>query len=140
MPLVVEGDYDRHHILILAGGFATLVELQTFFHLTEPFLLQDTFTHLSVEPFAEDVGAQLREAVNSRSQRALVGQVSEGQHSPLARAREIRQKKDLEIRPLLDCLARAMKEEWKIKPYLGVGPLVLSALNKGYEPLMYKSL
>ena len=32
------------------------------------------------------------------------------------------------MRPLLRCLARPMKEEWKMRPYLGVLPLVLSAL------------
>ena len=34
------------------------------------------------------------------------------------------------MRPLLRCLARPMKEEWKIRPYLGVLPLVLSALQE----------
>lgn len=33
------------------------------------------------------------------------------------------------MRPLLRCLARPMKEEWKMRPYLGVLPLVLSALR-----------
>ena len=36
-----------------------------------------------------------------------------------------------EMRPLLRCLARPMKEEWKMRPYLGVLPLVLSALHRG---------
>ena len=33
------------------------------------------------------------------------------------------------MRPLLRCLARPMKEEWKMRPYLGVLPLVFSALS-----------
>ena len=32
------------------------------------------------------------------------------------------------MRPLLRCLARPMKELWKIRPYLGVLPRVFSAL------------
>lgn len=32
------------------------------------------------------------------------------------------------MRPLLRCLARPMKDEWKIRPYLGVLPRVFSAL------------
>jgi hypothetical protein len=35
-----------------------------------------------------------------------------------------------EIRPLFLVLALPMKEEWKIKPYLGVFPLVFKALHK----------
>lgn len=35
------------------------------------------------------------------------------------------------MRPLLRCLARPMKEEWKMSPYLGVLPLVFSALQWG---------
>ena len=34
------------------------------------------------------------------------------------------------MRPLFFCLARPMKEEWKMRPYLGVLPLVFSALQK----------
>jgi len=33
------------------------------------------------------------------------------------------------MRPLFFCLARPMNEEWKIRPYLGVLPLVFSALR-----------
>ena len=33
------------------------------------------------------------------------------------------------MRPLLRCLARPMKDEWKMRPYLGVLPRVLSALR-----------
>ena len=33
------------------------------------------------------------------------------------------------MRPLFFCLARPMKEEWKMSPYLGVLPLVFSALH-----------
>ena len=36
-----------------------------------------------------------------------------------------------EIRPLFFCCARPMKEEWKISPYLGVFPFVLSARKRG---------
>ncbi len=32
------------------------------------------------------------------------------------------------MRPLLRCLARPMNDEWKMSPYLGVLPLVFSAL------------
>ena len=35
------------------------------------------------------------------------------------------------MRPLLRCLARPMNEEWKMRPYLGVLPLVFSALQAG---------
>ena len=35
------------------------------------------------------------------------------------------------MRPLLRCLARPMKDEWKMSPYLGVLPLVLRALGEG---------
>lgn len=34
------------------------------------------------------------------------------------------------MRPLLRCLARPMNDEWKMRPYLGVLPLVLSALRQ----------
>ena len=33
------------------------------------------------------------------------------------------------MRPLFFCFARPMKEEWKMRPYLGVLPLVFSALR-----------
>ena len=33
------------------------------------------------------------------------------------------------MRPLFFCLARPMKDEWKMSPYLGVFPLVFSALH-----------
>lgn len=33
------------------------------------------------------------------------------------------------MRPLFFCLARPMKDEWKMRPYLGVFPLVFSALH-----------
>ena len=33
------------------------------------------------------------------------------------------------MRPLFRCLARPMKDEWKMRPYLGVLPFVLSALQ-----------
>jgi len=33
------------------------------------------------------------------------------------------------MRPLFFCLARPMNEEWKMRPYLGVLPLVFSALR-----------
>lgn len=38
-----------------------------------------------------------------------------------------------EMRPLLRCLARPMKEEWKMSPYLGVLPFVFSALNSAFS-------
>ena len=41
--------------------------------------------------------------------------------------------KYLEIRPLFLCLALPMKEEWKINPYLGVLPLVFSALKRAFS-------
>lgn len=34
------------------------------------------------------------------------------------------------MRPLLRCLARPMKEEWKIRPYFGVLPFVFRALQQ----------
>ena len=34
------------------------------------------------------------------------------------------------MRPLLRCLARPMKEEWKMRPYFGVLPRVFSALQQ----------
>ena len=34
------------------------------------------------------------------------------------------------MRPLLRCFARPMKEEWKIRPYLGVLPRVFRALKQ----------
>ena len=34
------------------------------------------------------------------------------------------------MRPLLRCFARPMKEEWKIRPYLGVLPRVFRALRQ----------
>jgi hypothetical protein len=40
------------------------------------------------------------------------------------------------MRPLLRCLARPMKVEWKMRPYLGVLPLVFSALHNGSESLI----
>lgn len=39
----------------------------------------------------------------------------------------------LEMRPLFLCFARPMKEEWKMRPYLGVLPLVFSALNRAFS-------
>ena len=39
----------------------------------------------------------------------------------------------LEIRPLFFCFALPMKEEWKIRPYLGVLPLVFRALNSAFS-------
>ena len=36
------------------------------------------------------------------------------------------------MRPLLRCLARPMKELWKIRPYLGVLPRVFSALHSAH--------
>ena len=51
--------------------------------------------------------------------------------APLARARAHARSSPAAarlMRPLLRCLARPMKEEWKMRPYLGVLPLVLSAL------------
>ncbi len=41
--------------------------------------------------------------------------------------------KYLEMRPLFLCLALPMKEEWKINPYLGVLPLVFSALKRAFS-------
>ena len=42
----------------------------------------------------------------------------------------------LEMRPLFLAPARPMKVEWKIKPYLGVFPLVLRALKvMKHEPI-----
>ena len=37
------------------------------------------------------------------------------------------------MRPLLRCLARPMKVEWKMSPYLGVLPRVLSARNRAFS-------
>ena len=37
------------------------------------------------------------------------------------------------IRPLLRCLARPMKVEWKMRPYLGVLPRVFSARNSAFS-------
>ena len=34
------------------------------------------------------------------------------------------------MRPLLRCFARPMKEEWKMRPYLGVLPRVFRALEQ----------
>ena len=39
----------------------------------------------------------------------------------------------LEMRPLFRSLARPMKEEWKINPYLGVFPLVFKALKRAFS-------
>ena len=39
----------------------------------------------------------------------------------------------LEMRPLFLCLALPMKEEWKMRPYLGVFPLVFRALNRAFS-------
>lgn len=39
----------------------------------------------------------------------------------------------LEMRPLLRSLALPMKEEWKMRPYLGVLPLVFRALNRAFS-------
>ncbi len=41
--------------------------------------------------------------------------------------------KYLDMRPLFLCLALPMKEEWKINPYLGVLPLVFSALKRAFS-------
>lgn len=38
-----------------------------------------------------------------------------------------------EMRPLLRCFARPIKVEWKMRPYLGVLPLVLSARNSAFS-------
>merc|ERR1719199_568592 len=38
-----------------------------------------------------------------------------------------------EIRPLFFCCARPMNEEWKIKPYFGVLPLVFSARKRAFS-------
>ena len=37
------------------------------------------------------------------------------------------------MRPLLRALARPMKEEWQMRPYLGVLPLVLSARKSAFS-------
>lgn len=37
------------------------------------------------------------------------------------------------MRPLLRALARPMKEEWKMRPYFGVLPRVLSARNSAFS-------
>merc|ERR1712032_185628 len=39
----------------------------------------------------------------------------------------------LEIRPLFFCCARPINVEWKIKPYFGVFPFVLSARNRAFS-------
>ena len=39
----------------------------------------------------------------------------------------------LEMRPLFLCLALPIKDEWKMSPYLGVLPLVLSALKRAFS-------
>lgn len=41
--------------------------------------------------------------------------------------------KYLEMRPLFFCLALPMKEEWKMRPYLGVLPLVFRALKRAFS-------
>lgn len=41
--------------------------------------------------------------------------------------------KYLEIRPLFFCFALPMKEEWKMRPYLGVLPLVFRALKSAFS-------
>ena len=38
-----------------------------------------------------------------------------------------------EMRPLFLCLALPMKEEWKMRPYLGVLPLVFKARNSAFS-------
>ena len=37
------------------------------------------------------------------------------------------------MRPLLRSFALPMKEEWKMRPYLGVLPLVFRALNRAFS-------
>lgn len=37
------------------------------------------------------------------------------------------------MRPLFFCLARPMKLLWKMRPYLGVLPLVLSARKRAFS-------
>lgn len=39
----------------------------------------------------------------------------------------------LEMRPLFFCFALPMKEEWKMRPYLGVLPFVLRALKSAFS-------
>mmetsp|Transcript_87519 Transcript_87519/g.272234 ORF Transcript_87519/g.272234 Transcript_87519/m.272234 type:complete len:377 (+) Transcript_87519:554-1684(+) len=103
-----------------------------FFRSFRTSLIASCMTSMFLRGVVPSVRKANRSSTWSRSFSPKIAEASSEKQS-MREAREHLLARYREMRPLFFCCARPMKDEWKMRPYLGVLPLVLRARKSAFS-------